>query len=105
LLLLALALHAYKLDHNSYPSTLSQLAPAYLKNIPSDPFAERGPMRYRRMKETYLLYSVGPDGKDNGGTPIFQPLTIAGKPYGRARYGIINMNSKGDIVAGINAML
>jgi hypothetical protein len=88
LLLFTLALRAHHLEHGHYPSTLAELAPSYLKKIPDDPFALKGPLRYKRTGDKYVLYSLGPDCKDDGGKPI------AESP--------VHEKSKGDIVAGVN---
>jgi len=104
LMLTSLALHAYKLDHGSYPSSLAQLAPAYLESLPADPFAPSGTFKYRRIGNKYLLYSVGPDGKDDGGKPIYQSENF-GPGDTESSYNIIEMGSTGDIVAGVNEML
>jgi len=66
----AMALHAYKLYHNRYPENLSDLTPRYLQEIPADPFGGGKPLRYRHSGDKYLLYSVGPDGKDDGGADL-----------------------------------
>ena len=101
LLLVSLALRAYRLEHGGYPVSLAELAPAYLKQIPDDPFALKGAFLYRINGQKYVLYSVGPDGKDNGGTPIDDPkLATAISP--NARYNIVKQDSVGDIVAGKN---
>ena len=42
------------------------LLPKCLAAIPIDPFSNQ-PLVYRRSDTGYLLYSVGPDGEDNGG--------------------------------------
>jgi hypothetical protein len=98
LLTISLALRAYKLDHSSYPASLADLTPHYLKNIPNDPFALKGTYGYRLNGSKYVLYSVGPDKKDDGGTPISDPAA----PTPGSRY-VVSEDSKGDIVAGINA--
>ncbi len=59
-------------------------------------------------KGAYVLYSVGPDGKDDGGTPVDSALrpTNAGDrvmPDSFNRY-TTNPSSMGDIVAGLNSM-
>ncbi len=61
---LSLRLRLYQLAHHAYPETLAQLdAPPALLN---DGFVDR-PLIYRRDGAGYLLYSVGPDGHDDGG--------------------------------------
>jgi type II secretory pathway pseudopilin PulG len=100
LLLLTLALHAYRLEHGRYPASLTELTPAYLKRLPDDPFAVQGTFKYLAKGKNYVLYSVGPDGKDDGGTPIDDPKQASGSNP-NARY-FINENSVGDVVAGKN---
>jgi hypothetical protein len=61
-----LALREYHQRQGAYPAALRQLVPRALAVVPVDPFSDQ-PFRYRRRGTTYLLYSVGPDGKDDGG--------------------------------------
>ncbi len=70
LLLVTLALRAYHAEHGTYPESLQALGGKYLQRIPLDPFDTTRPLGYRRDGENYVLYSVGPDGVDNHGTPI-----------------------------------
>lgn len=91
LLTLSLALHAYYLDHGSYPASLKALTPSYLSKLPDDPFALKGTFKYKCSGSDYTLYSLGPDCRDDGGKAI-------GKPGHRD----VKMGSKGDIVAGVN---
>jgi hypothetical protein len=62
----AYALAAYHSEHDQYPETLNLLTPRYIAEIPADPFAGDA-MRYRRVDEDYLLYSVGADREDDDG--------------------------------------
>ncbi len=98
LLAVGLALRAYRLDHGAYPAGLSDLVPDYLDAVPNDPFAEDVPLRYRIDGDRYILYSVGPDGVDDGGMAIFDP----NNPFGPWSQHQAFVNSKGDIVAGVN---
>lgn len=61
-----LAVERYRLAHGSVPGTLDQVVPVYLATIPEDPFS-RAPLRYRRMDRGFVVYSVGEDGRDDGG--------------------------------------
>jgi hypothetical protein len=62
----ALAMAAYDAEKGSYPESLKDLAGGILKEIPTDPFSDAA-LIYRRKDAGYILYSVGPDGKDDGG--------------------------------------
>jgi hypothetical protein len=65
-LAVAFALAWYQRDHGRYPKTLDALAPKYLAKVPQDRFSGK-PLIYRPAANGYLLYSVGPNGKDEGG--------------------------------------
>jgi hypothetical protein len=63
---LAFALAAYRADHKSYPKALSDLVPKYLDKVPDDLFTGK-PLVYRPAENGFLLYSLGPNGKDDDG--------------------------------------
>jgi hypothetical protein len=63
---LAIALEMYHRDNKAYPKALGNLAPKYLKAVPGDRFSGKG-LIYQLRGLGYLLYSVGPNGKDDGG--------------------------------------
>jgi hypothetical protein len=63
---LAFALAAYRAEHGTYPAKLTELVPKYVKTVPEDIFIS-APLHYRREGGGYLLYSLGPNGKDDGG--------------------------------------
>jgi len=103
LLLTLLALRAYKVDHGADPPRLSALVPHYLQAVPADPFALSGPLRYKVAGARPLLYSVGPDGKDDGGKAIFDRTVPAPtNADGYDRRHAVQENSVGDVVAGVN---
>jgi hypothetical protein len=70
-----LALLAYNDRHNAYPSSLAELRKGLGWTIPKDPFNGRD-FIYGRKGKGFILYSVGPDMKDNGGKP-----QLKGKAY------------------------
>jgi hypothetical protein len=96
-----LTLQAFKQEHHDYPEQLTELVADYLKNVPADPFGSGEPLRYRRTAESYLLYSIGPDSKDGGGTPIFND-GFTESSFWRQRQHRVFATSQGDIVAGVN---
>ena len=63
---LVFALAAYRVERGEYPAELARICPKYAKSLPEDPFGT-GPIRYKREPGGYVLYSVGPNGKDDGG--------------------------------------
>ena len=64
---LAFALAAYHADHGEYPAKLAELMPKYVKKIPTDMFNGDADLHYVRKGDGYRLYSVGPNGHDDGG--------------------------------------
>lgn len=85
LLRLELALQEYRAHHGAYPQTLAELKPGTMAAVPLDPFGAVPPV-YRRQGSGYLLYSLGPDGVDDGGMPLPSGAVLSG--------------SRGDLVAG-----
>ncbi len=63
---LAFALAAYRVDRGSFPAKLAELAPKYLAEVPRDVFTGAD-LHYAKTGNGYLLYSVGINGKDDGG--------------------------------------
>jgi hypothetical protein len=63
-----LALRIFQSEHGQPPAQLSDLVPRYLPRVPIDPFTEKE-LIYRPQGTNWLLYSVGEDGTDDGGTP------------------------------------
>lgn len=83
--LTALAAQAYWAEHGAYPTDLSALVPQYLAEIPRDPFADSPLLGAWSQPVTrahpaaeakpaqaaeLMIYSVGPDGDDDGGVDI-----------------------------------
>ncbi|MCC7291958.1 MAG: hypothetical protein IT449_07855 [Phycisphaerales bacterium] len=61
-----LALRAYHGVRGEFPETLGELSPEWLDPVPADPYSGCE-FVYRRQGEDYILYSVGSNGKDDGG--------------------------------------
>lgn len=65
----ACALERHWLAHGKYPAGLAELVPAYLDRVPLD-LVNGLPLHYRPAENgRFVLYSVGLDGKDDGGKP------------------------------------
>jgi hypothetical protein len=64
---IALAVERYRLAEGSLPKSLDNLVPAYMDAIPDDPF-DGSPLKYHVRKSGYVVYSVGEDLTDEGGT-------------------------------------
>jgi hypothetical protein len=67
-----IALAAYRSDHGgNYPKNLDELVPGYMASVPTDPYVNGQPIRYQLENKGLLLYSVGPNGKDDGGRELW----------------------------------
>jgi hypothetical protein len=65
----AIALKRFQLRHAKLPTELAALVPEFLAEVPCDGITGK-PLCYRLKPDgSYLLYSVGDDGEDNGGDP------------------------------------
>jgi len=63
----AIALERYRLAHGEFPESLDALAPQFIAQVPHDIFGGQ-PLHYRRTDDgQFVLYSVGPNEKDDGG--------------------------------------
>jgi hypothetical protein len=79
---LAIALERFRRAHGGFPEKLEELVPKYIDAVPLDSHAE-SPMIYRRTEPgSYLLYGVGEDGKDDGGTDFQKDRVWMGSPKG-----------------------
>jgi type II secretory pathway pseudopilin PulG len=64
-----LAIRLYEADHGAAPANLYLLVPAYLPAVPVDPFSKDGhQLRYIATPRAEVVYSVGEDGRDDGGS-------------------------------------
>ncbi len=65
-MIVALAAERYRLAHKDWPASLDNLCPQYLAAVPLDPFDGQA-LRYRRLEDGVMIYSVGADAVDNRG--------------------------------------
>jgi len=61
---LLMAIKAYQIETGKLPSSLKELTPKYLSEIPKDPF--NGKLKY--LPDKKIIYSVGKNLKDEGGS-------------------------------------
>lgn len=66
--LTALAAEHHRRVHGEYPAGLDELVPSELPSLPFDPFDPGKPLKYRLTESGPMLYVVGADGDDDGGT-------------------------------------
>jgi len=62
----AFAVERFRRSHGRWPDSLAALVPEFLKELPADPYTGL-PLRFRRLADGVVIYSVGPDEKDDGG--------------------------------------
>jgi hypothetical protein len=71
--LAAIAIERFRLAEGKLPQELNELVPAYVAEVPADPFATE-PLCYRPDGQTYLIYSRFLNRRDDGGAGIRQNL-------------------------------
>ena len=63
----AIALKRFQLKHGNLPEKLADLSPEFLVSVPVD-VVDGQPLHYRKNTDgTFVLYSVGENGVDDGG--------------------------------------
>ena len=67
----ALAIQRYRLAKIKLPDQLKNLIPDYLSSIPLDPYDGKE-LRYKKLETGFVVYSIGEDLSDNGGTEMPQ---------------------------------
>ena len=74
------ALERYRLAHGSYPESLAEVAVFLAGQTPRDP-VDGEPLRYvRTSPDTYKLYSIGLNARDDGGTEYVPERPKKGAP-------------------------
>ena len=68
----ALAAERHRINRGEWPRVLADLVPEHLASVPLDPF-DAAPLRYRRTDTGAVIYSVGSDGRDDGGDATIPP--------------------------------
>jgi len=62
----ALAVLRYRLAAGRLPDGLTNVVPAYLDAVPTDPF-DGNELRYKKLETGFVVYSIGEDLSDDGG--------------------------------------
>ena len=80
----AIAVERFRLQHGRVPDSLSELKPDFMSKIPVDPL-DGADLRFRRDENgSGVLWSIGFDSKDDGGTVPSVPK--AGRPRSATDY-------------------
>ena len=70
--LTGVAVERYRLAHGDLPESLAQLVPTCIDEVPIDPYGGE-PLLYRRLDPGFVVYSIGINGKDDGGEERASP--------------------------------
>ncbi|MGI9448021.1 MAG: hypothetical protein ACR2NI_10250 [Pirellulales bacterium] len=65
--LVAIAATEFRIAHGSLPEKADSLVPDFLPCLPKDTFHATSRVRYSSKDDGVAIYSVGPNGKDDGG--------------------------------------
>ena len=75
----AMAVQKFRLAQNgALVERLEELVPRFLPSVPLDPY-DGQPLRYKRLSSGFVVYSIGADGRDNGG--LERPTRGAAKDF------------------------
>jgi hypothetical protein len=79
----AIAVALYRIERGGQlPATLQELRGGYIPELPVDP-ATGQPLRYRTDANSFMIYSVGADGMDDGGDLTSQLREVDVRGWGR----------------------
>ena len=85
--LCAIALKRYAQRHGTLPGALADLVPEFLETVPVDYFDGKAMKYHLNASGNFTLYSVGQDGKDDGGDLSLMPeVTLARNNWLRRDY-------------------
>lgn len=59
----------FRIATGSLPESADELVPNHLPSMPRDPFTEARSLMWKRGAGRLTVYSIGPDGEDDGGPP------------------------------------
>jgi hypothetical protein len=79
--IVAVAAERYRRDTGRWPAVLDDLTGGHLKAVPVDPYDGKR-LRYKHLPDGVIVYSVGPDGEDNGGVRNRANPLAKGTDYG-----------------------
>jgi len=85
----ALATERYRRSHGRWPNSFAFLVPEFLGEVPTDPY-NGSPLKYRRLDDGVVIYSVGPDCQDNGGKLDRQNPTTEGTDIGFQLWDVVH---------------
>jgi hypothetical protein len=88
------AVERFRLANGHWPDSIDELMPSILKQAIIDPYSGK-PIRIVREHDTISIYSVGPDGQDNGG--VLNPRAVPGSDVGYRLWDIGSRRRSPDV--------
>jgi hypothetical protein len=89
----ALAVRLYFLEQGRYPEKLADLSSEWLPSVPTDLWQQ--PIRYRLEEDRPILYSLGPNGVDDGAQPVDpELLNLTRDTPGDLVFGLLGRRTK-----------
>ena len=79
--IVALAAERFRRDKEVWPDNIDQLCPQFLSSAPLDPYDGKS-LRYRRVEDGVVIYSVGGNAVDDGGTLDRNNQSVSGVDIG-----------------------
>jgi hypothetical protein len=93
-LVVLLAVERYRLKHGTWPDKLEALKPDFLAAVPLDPFDGK-PVRYLHHAGGVIVYTVGMDGRDDGGKVDRDRSFTRGTDLGYRLWDVAGRNQPG----------
>ena len=75
-----LAIERCRLATGKLPDVLSELVPVYLDAVPTDPYDGKD-LRYEKLGVGFVVYSIGEDLRDDGGSEELQAINKRGESW------------------------
>ena len=69
---IAAAIKLFENKNGNAPNNLQELVPGYLPEVYSDPFNDFKPLKYEKSNKGWVVYSFGPDRKDDGAQKLYK---------------------------------
>jgi hypothetical protein len=75
--IVGLALERWRAAHDQrIPDSLGELVPDFLPAIPADPY-DGQPLRFKKLPKGCVVYSIGPNGQDDGGKERIYSIKVS----------------------------
>ena len=79
--IVTIAAERFRMAERRWPDSYDELRPKYLRRVPVDPFGD-GPLRFKRLPNGLVVYSVGFDQTDNDGSRLEYGPPLVGLDFG-----------------------